>query len=252
MSWMTLLLVAVFLPLFPLSMLFNNLFGRLDNAWLRILLLIGWPSIGLMLLAVLGATPPPWFVYWSIATAGFYAFRALALRDLRLWLSHLATSAWALLWLPAVFSPDGASLLPQLAVFSVPLLLLAWLSGRLETTFGGAYAGSLSGLATNVPHLAGLLVLVVLAVIGTPLFPGFFTLLGMLNELLPGMPLSALGLLLVWMLWAWAGMRILQGLIVGRPAEQSVADIGLAHTGVIGFALAMFVVGGIWLSGSLV
>lgn len=252
MSSMSFLLVGVFLPLFPFSMLFNILFGRLDSAWMRIALLVAWPSTGVTLLSALGESPPQWLVYWSVATAAFYAFRALALRDFTLWLGHLATSTWALLWLPAVFIREGAWLLPQAAAFSVPLLILAWLGGRLEKAFGGAYAGSPGGLAASVPRLAGLLVLVVLAAIGTPLFPGFFALLGMVGELLPGMPLSALGILLVWMLWAWSGMRILQGLIVGQPVEDSRADIGLVHTGVLGVALAMFAVGGIWFSGSLV
>ncbi len=252
MSSLSLLPVALFLPLFPFSMLFNSLFARVDNTVLRMALMIGWPAAGIALLSVFGNTPPDWIVYWSLATALLYGFRALALRDLALWLGHLATSIWALMWLPAVYADAGTSLFMTLAAFSAPLVLLSWLTGHLEKTFGAAYAGPLCGLATSLPRLSVLLVLLVLAVIGTPLFPGFFALLGMVNTLLSTMPAAALGVLVVWMLWAWAGMRMLQGLIVGQPDRAMQIDIGLAHTGVLGVAVASFVVSGIWLSGSLV
>ena len=41
------LLAGLFLPLFPLSMVFNALFNRLQHVALRGILLIGWPHIGL-------------------------------------------------------------------------------------------------------------------------------------------------------------------------------------------------------------
>jgi len=252
MSSMSLLPVALFLPLFPFSMLFNSLFARVDNTGLRVALMIGWPSAGLVLLAALGDTPPTWIAYWSVATALLYGFRALALRDLALWLGHLATSIWALLWLPAVFGDTGAAGVMTLAVFGLPLALLLWLTGHLDRHYGAAYAGALSGLATSLPRLSGLLVLLVLAVIGTPLFPGFFALLGFVNALLPTMPVSALGVLVLWLLWAWAGMRMLQGLIVGEPDGALRADLGLAHTGMIGATVAVFAMSGFWLAGSLV
>ncbi len=252
MSSMSLLPVALFLPLFPFSMLFNRLFARVENTGLRIGLMIGWPSIGLGLLAALGETPPEWIAYWSVATALLYAFRALALRDLALWLGHLATSVWALLWLPAVFADTGAVGVMTLAVFGLPLVLLLWLTGQLERHFGAAYAGAPGGLATSLPRLSALLVLLMLAVIGTPLFPGFFALLGIVNGLLPAMPVGALGVLVLWMLWAWAGMRMLQGLIVGEPEGATRADLGLAHAGMIGATVALFAMSGFWLAGRLV
>ncbi len=251
MSWMILLPAAVFLPLFPLSMLFNNLFARVGSTWLRSVLLIAWPGAGLALLVTTGSEPPPWFVYWGVASALIYAFRALALRDLALWLGYIATSAWALLWLPAALGETRATLLLHLTAFSTPLVILVWLTGRLEQAFGAAYAGMPGGLAMRVPRLSGLLVLVVLAVTGTPLFPSFFALLSMVKELLQTMPVSACGVLLVWLLWAWAGMRMLQGLIVGQAVEDGRADIGPMHTRLLGGAVALLAVFGVWLSGNL-
>lgn len=252
MSSVSVLLVAVFLPLFPLSMLFNGLFARVGNVGLRIALVIGWPAAGIALLTFLGNTPPQWVAYWSVATSLLYGFRTLALRDLALWLGHLATSIWALMWLPAALGNTGTPLALTLFAFSVPLALLIWLTGHLERIFGAAYAGLLGGLATGLPRLSVLSVLLVLAVVGTPLFPGFFALLGMVNALLPAMPAIALGVLVVWMLWAWSGMRILQGLIVGRPAKATHVDIGLAHAGILGVTAVLFAMSGVWVSGSLI
>lgn len=252
MSGLSFLLVALFLPLFPFSMVFNSLFARVESIGLRMLLLVAWPAAGIGLLSALDRAPPDWLVHWSLATALLYGFRLLALRDLPLWLGHFATSSWALLWLPAVFGYPATWWLMMLAAFSLPLALLAWLSGHLERVFGAAYAGSLDGLGTSLPRLAGLLVLLVLAAIGTPLFPGFFVLLDMLNGLLPGMPLTALGLLALWLLWAWAGMRILQGLIVGQADGRTHADIGPVQAGVLGATVAIFALSGLWFSESLV
>lgn len=252
MSTMSLLLVGIFLPLFPLSMLFNRVLARVGNTGLRMALLLGWPAVGVALLWAFAERPPDWVVYWGLLTALLYGFRALALRDLALWLGYIATSAWSLIWMSAAFAESAPALLITLAAFSLPLALLAWLTGVIERSIGAAYAGVSGGLATALPRLAGLLVMAILAAIGTPLFPGFFAMIGIVNGALSASPLAAVGVLVVWMLWAWAGMRMLQGLVVGRPDGSTHRDIGGAHTGVLGVTLAAFAITGIWLSGGLV
>ena len=121
MSTSNMLLVAIFLPLFPFSMLFNRLFARAEKTGLRIVLLIGWPAVGIALLSNAGETPPGWVVHWSLLTALLYGFRALALRDLTLWLSHVATSAWALMWMMAAFV-FGTSRYHRLMLISFPVI----------------------------------------------------------------------------------------------------------------------------------
>ena len=61
--------------------------------------------------------------------------------------------------------------------FSAPLVLLALLSAGLEKRFGAAYTDLYGGLAQSIPRFSGVLVVVILAAIATPLFPGFFILL---------------------------------------------------------------------------
>lgn len=247
------LIAAVFLPLFPFSLVFNQLFARAADPRLRLGLLLLWPQFGVLILILLGERPPSWALWWALCTAVLYALRAVALRDLRLWIAFMATSSWALLWVAAGVAspaPGGGVLAAQALGLSLPLALLAWLADRLETQFGAAYAGLAGGLASSMPRLAGLLSLAVLAAIGTPLVPGFFTLLSTTAAALPVIPLGAVGILIVWLLWAWGGARILRGFVVG-PTREDVEDLSPTVTRWLGLAFAVLVFAGIGISGGL-
>ncbi len=239
------ILAAIFLPLFPASMLFNWLFFRIGNVWLRSGLLLVWPQLGLWLLAAVTEEPPVGLIYWGVLTAGLYAFRACALRDFRLWTAHMATSSWALLWLAAAVNEGGYEVNLQAAAFSAPFVLLAWFIFRIESSFGAAYAGAVGGLALTVPRLAGVLVMTVLAAVATPLFPGFFVLLQTITQALMVVPGAAVMVLGVWLLWAWAGTRILQGLVFGPASSEPGADLAGVTTGLLGSVLLVLVIAGI-------
>ncbi len=245
------LLVGLFLPLFPLSMVFNALFGRVRSATLRGLLLLAWPQAGLALVYGTNIEIPSWIVPWALFTSLLYAFRALALREVGLWTGFLATSAWAILWIPA---HDGAEsmLMHVFALgFSAPLVLLSLLAAELERRFGAAYTGLYGGLAQTLPRFSGVLVLVVLAAIATPLFPGFFTMLSTIVAKTPGMPATAVGLVGVWLMWSWAGARLLQGLVIGPAGTDNMPDLSLASTWLYVAALSALIVGGVYLMGDL-
>ena len=252
MSLLGYLLVAVFLPLFPLSMVFNQLLARLGEPWRRVGLLLLWPQLGVFLLIALGETAPPWILWWAAATAVLYALRALVLRDLKLWIAFMATSSWTLLWpAAAVAAPalDGSALILHALGFSLPLALLSWLASRLEAEFGAAHAGVCGGLGLTMPRLAGLLTLGALAAVAAPLVPGFFTLLLTTLGVLPRMPGVALIILLVWLLWAWGGARMLGGFIPGTGGRVLAADLDAAGSRRLGLGLAALVLAGVSLSG---
>lgn len=248
MSDWSYLIAALFLPLFPLSMVFNAVFARVRQPMLRGALLLVWPQIGLFWLYDASAQPPTWLAIWALGTAGLYAFRALALREVGLWIAFMATSAWALLWIPALSGMDASSVQYDALGFSLPLVLLAFLAAGLEHRFGAAYTDLYGGLAQTVPRFSAVLVCVVLAVIATPLFPGFFTLL---TTVVAVQPSTAFGLTLVWLLWSWAGARLLQGLIVGPAHEVSSPDMSLALTWVYSTVLVGLIIGGVYLTGDL-
>jgi hypothetical protein len=99
------------------------------------------------------------------------------------------------------------------------------------------------------------LVLGVLAAVGTPPVPGFFTLLATTIHALPVSPGVALVTVTVWLLWTWSGIRILQGLVVGPACADSGPDLGsdlrVTAARLLGLAFAVLVLAGIGISGEL-
>lgn len=251
MSYFMLLLIGLFLPLFPLSMLFNLLYARLRNPVMRGLVLLIWPQIGLAIIFTFNLSVPAWLPAWALLTSLLYALRALALRELGLWISFVGTSAWALLWI--VLGSDTSNFQLQLVSFgiSAPLLLMAFLVAGLERRFGAAYLGLYGGLGQSLPRFTAVLVVVVLAIIASPLFPTFFAMLAMIIKTIPATPFVALGVGIVWLLWSWAGARLLQGLITG-PQQLVVADLGQANMWMYIAVLAGLVITGVYWLGAMV
>src|SRR3569623_1822453 len=244
MSSMMWLLSAFFLPLFPLSMGFNAVFARLRHPLLRTAMLLIWPQIGVVALSLVTTPIPEWVLALAVTTSILYGVRALALRELGLWTSFLATSSWTLLWIPAYDGADAATLHLYAAGFSVPLGLLALLTGGVERRFGAAYTGLYGGLAQVLPRFSGVLVFVVLAVIATPVFPTFFAMLSTLETAV------AAGVAVSWLVWSWAGARLLQGMSVGPGRDCEVRDLSRAATWGYASVLVLLVVAGLsWMGG---
>jgi len=245
-------LAALFLPLFPFSMAFNQGFARLRHPWLRAALLLAWPQLGVLLVAAAEGPIPGWLAGWALLTAALYAYRALALREVGLWVGFVATSAWALLWVGSAV-PNLLHL--QALGFSLPLALMALLTGFMESRFGTAHSGIGgrlgAGLATAAPRLAALFVVAVLAAVATPMFPNFFTLLATLIGQAGPAPLAALALVLVWLLWTWSGARLLQGIVVGPSPNTDVQDMSMTLTWVYSLGFVVLAVAGIALGGLL-
>ncbi|MDX1697938.1 MAG: hypothetical protein R3308_06590 [Thiohalobacterales bacterium] len=243
------LVVGLFLPLFPLSMVFNLLFARVSQPLARAVLLLTWPLAGLALLDRPGTDVPEPVLIWALATAALYAVRLLALRDLGTWTGFLATSVWALLWIPA---GEGAAL-KDIAVdalgLSAPLALLVLITVLLNRRLGGSYAGIRDGIATSLPRLSVALIICLLAAVATPPFPGFFTLL---SALMLASPVNMVGMLGVWLLWSWAAAQMVQGFVVGTPAQDNDAqDIGPGLGWGLAMAFTALLLGGVLLTGGL-
>lgn len=245
-----LLLAGLFLPLFPLSMVFNALFDRLQHVALRCALLIAWPHIGLAIIHSTDTGVPTWIITWALATSLLYALRMLALRGVGQWNSFLATSMWAMLWLTTT---DMDQSMHHTYTFGItaPLVLLALLSAGLEKRFGAAYTGLYGGLAQSIPRFSGVLVVVILAAVATPLFPGFFIMLKLIMDTSLAMPSATFALLVIWLLWSWAGVRLLQGLIVGPASQGEADDLNLMSCWSYVIVLIALMLSGIYLSGGL-
>lgn len=221
------LATLVFLPVFPFSSLFVYLIGHVPSTFLRAITFLGWPLIGLMLLSHVQHVPD-WIQIWALATALLYAFRMLTTRELHLWNAYLGVSLFALLWLSKVETLiHWQNIITISLALAIPLALSNLLSTILKNRFGATYYGLYGGLQLNQPRLAGILTLVTLASIATPIFPGFFVLLGIIfNSQLP----FAVGILFIWVLWSWAAILLIQGFMLGRkqctpiPADMNPTE----------------------------
>lgn len=250
MSDIYFLLAGLFLPLFPLSMVFNALFNRLRQVVPRCILLIAWPHIGLAIIHTTDTNIPTWVIVWALVTSLLYALRMLALRDVGQWNSFLATSMWAMLWLTATDMNQSMQHIYALGI-TAPLVLLALLSAGLEKRFGAAYTDLYGGLALSMPRFSGVLVVVILAAIATPLFPSFFIMLKLILDTSVVMPIATFALLAVWLLWSWAGVRLLQGLIVGPASQGEADDFNLISCWSYVIVLIALMLSGVYLSGLL-
>lgn len=243
-----LLIACLLLPLFPFSMPFNALLAWLKRPGLRFAVVLGVPQLGVLALGYVPQPLPGWLTAWTLASAAFYAIRLLSVRDLGMWAGFLATSALALVWHVAA---DGAAPLElHLVAFglSLPPALLMLLAGTLTRRFGAAYAGLHGGLARCLPRWSWLLVLVVLAAIATPVFPGFFILLGLVFDARWS---SAAVVLFIWLIWSWAGTRLLQGFVFDACREVEIRDLRPAAVAAYSGVLVLFILAGLIVMGGV-
>jgi NADH:ubiquinone oxidoreductase subunit 4 (subunit M) len=245
LSW---IVAALFLPLFPLGMVFNALFQRVRIVWLRVALLLAWPLPGVWILQTAAPVIPDWVIYWALFSAVLYGFRAVVVKEFGVWIGFLATSTWALNWIALEFGVKFDELMLHALAFSLPLSLLTILVAELESRYESAYAGIISGLAQAQPRLSGLFVIAMLAVIGSPLFPAFFSMLDTITHTVIVLPALAVGVATVWLLWSWSGIRLLQDLLVGTATSESHKDVSYGLTMTYGSSLVVMIIGGLYLS----
>lgn len=99
--------------------------------------------------------------------------------------------------------------------------------------------------------MSALLVLTILAAVASPLFPGFFALVAGVSRSLPELPFVGLAIVLVWLLWAWSGMRMTRALTVGPATEKAAPDLGFFAAALPALALLALAVSGVTTSGYL-
>jgi hypothetical protein len=229
-------LAGFFLPLYPLSIVANLLLKRqaplegsdplsLPAVKAGIILLMPLIGVGLVELAssrsgdearALTAA----FAVWGGLTSLLYAFRLLSVRDGKIWLSQIYSSSLALVWVG--IANDVPPLLPALGM-ALSLLPLLFLLAELTRRFGIARVGLYPGLGTRMPVFAPLFVAAVLVAVAVPFSPAFFAIADLAfggigaNELITLMPVS-----LSWLLWTWAGVNLLTGIVFGMPRHDLV------------------------------
>jgi hypothetical protein len=239
-TFLLFLLAGLFLPLYPLS-IGANLFLRRGaeadgTAWWTSLsfkaaaiLLMPLIGVGLIHLALSRDSADhsgmmAVFALWGGLTSVLYAFRLLTARDGHIWIGQLYTSTLALIW--GGIAHDVAPLLPALGL-AISLLPLLFLMRVLTRRFGIARVGLYPGLGMRMPVFSSLFVAAVLVAVAVPFSPAFFAIADLAfggaggNELLTLIPVS-----LAWLLWTWAGVNLLTGIVFGVPREDlAYADL---------------------------
>jgi hypothetical protein len=254
------LLAGLFLPLYPLSIGANLLLkfqlggerpGLLSNPLFKAVAILLMPLIGVALIQLglaLADDPAPVlltgsFAAWGGLTSILYAFRLLSVRDGKIWIAQLYTSAFALIWVGVAHQVPP--LLPALG-FALSLLPLSLLLEQLTRRFGIARIGLYPGLGLRMPVFSSLFVAALLMAIAVPFSPGFFAIADLAfggighNELMTLVPVS-----LSWLFWTWAGINLLSGIVFGTPREDlGYTDLSGPHA--LRYAagmLALFVFG---------
>ncbi|MEY6433884.1 hypothetical protein ABC977_15880 [Thioalkalicoccus limnaeus] len=254
MSLLLLLAAGVFLPLYPLSILPNLLLqGQVNDtgdpgpAWRRgpgfkAAVLLCFPVLGVSLvgLATAGMPPEPLilnlFGIWGGLTSVIYAFRLLSAKDGEIWISHLYSSALALTWIGIAIGLNP--LLPALGL-SVSLLPLVILLDQLTRRFGIARCGLYPGLCSSMPLFAYLFIAAALAAIAVPFSPSFFAIAALaFGGVAANAALYLVPIGLSWILWTWAGVNLLQGIVWGVPRDDlTYQDLALGRALGIGGGL---------------
>jgi hypothetical protein len=234
MTFLLFLLAGLFLPLYPLSIGANLLLKRqigvddadlLSRPLVKVAAIVMMPLIGIALIS-LGLTLAAGdattliavFASWGGLTSLLYAFRLLSVRDGKIWIAQLYSSALALIWVGV--ADQVPPLLPALGL-ALSLLPLSLLLVRLTRQFGIARVGLYPGLALRMPLFSLLFAPAVLVAVAVPFSPAFFALADLafggvgINELLTLVPVS-----LSWLLWTWAGINLLTGIVFGTPRED--------------------------------
>jgi hypothetical protein len=62
------------------------------------------------------------------------------------------------------------------------------------------------------------------------------------------MPSISLAIVLVWLLWSWSGIRLLQELVVGDPVVIQYDDISQSVTMLFFVSFILLVAGGLYMS----
>ncbi len=253
MEWILLILSAILLPVFPLSWLFNRLVDTAPGCWGRALAILVLPQLGILLIYTVPTVPLPTSLEQIILllvlfTALFYAFRAVSVREVTIWTRLMASSGLTLDWILVAAGTNVHGVQIFALAWSLPAALLLVWAGLLRQRMGGAYLGLQGGLATVLPRLSSLMTLTALALVATPIFPGFFALLQVFHLL----AVSWLWpLLILLLLWGWSVGRFLQDLLFGSYQGESMEDVsyGLAAGGfavLFLFALSTLIWSGIW------
>ena len=216
---------AVTFPLFPFHGAFvatlNNLPGSLP-AFLVVLL----PSLGFSGVSVLIPYLPDWLMHGlfvlTLLSAMYGALKALVQFRMGHLLAYAYLAQMGIVWW---FMAVNGSVTPQVIMYFSSLALVTsglYLAGHyLHTRFGHLDMDKLSGIAHSMPRFATILVVLITAAMGLPLFAVFSAFFEMILHLSTDFLWSIPVILTIWFMMSWLYPRLMHRVLFGRPLVPS-------------------------------
>jgi NADH-quinone oxidoreductase subunit M len=214
---------ATVLPLFP----FHGLFvGAVAHLPASVAAFAGFalPFLGFIGLGSVGSALPAWMragLFVSILLGAFYGVMKLTARHrVDEQVAYLGVILLAVPWWHLSVAGNAAPAALYVTAIALALLGLRLAAGFLQARFGHLDIDKMRGLARPMPRFATLLTLLMMAVMGLPLF-GVFS--GFMALLLGPSSFGAAGLagvVVLWFLASWLMTSLLQRLLFGPPRME--------------------------------
>lgn len=222
------LIISLFIPIFPLSLFTVAVIKRIGIIALIILPLIGILLIGMMEI-------PSVVKLLASLTFVIHSLRMLALRNMM----SLPAEAYSA-FVPMVWLLDKKDLILGIFVAMIPVLLFA-LSRLLKGRFGTSDVNFLSGIIVASPRLALIIVFILMFSTFTPPFSTFLALYMSMENLL-----LSTALLLGWLIGGVALFVKVSGILLGSKKEDvDYKDLSAVEMVSFGGFLAVMLLSGL-------
>ena len=212
---------AVAFPLFPFHGAIIATLGNLPGS-LPAFLVVLLPSLGFSGMSGLIPNLPDWLMYsiFALALLGalYGALKALVQFRMGYLLAYAYLAQMGIIWW---YVAVNGSTTPQVVMFFSGLALVTsglYLAGHhLHTRFGHLDMDKMGGVAHSMPRFATILVVLVTAAMGLPLFVVFSAFFEMMLHVSTEFPWSTLVILAIWLMVSWHYALLIHRVLFGRP-----------------------------------
>lgn len=224
--WIGLFLAVTLLPLFPFHLPFLSFIGSAEGM-LSGFSMVVWISLGLAELHELQNLLPAkaLFVFQVLAlvSALYASLKCLAESRFRQFIANAAVAQIALIWVAQQVFLDFSSWGIQFGI-AVAFVMSGLLGvyAFLQQRYGPHELGKFPGLASSMPRLGILMILLISFAMLLPIFPIFSGLMAMPTGEQSGEPLPIILLTFsaVWLLGSWYFSLLLHQTAFGKPQSE--------------------------------
>jgi len=217
---------AVAFPLFPFHGGFVATLSHLPGS-LSAFLVVLLPSLGFSGMSVLIPNLPEWLTHGILVVALLSALYGALKALVQFRMGHLLAYAYlaqiGIVWW--YVAANGATT-PQVVMYFSALALVTsglYLAGHhLHARFGHSDMDKLGGVAHSMPRFATILVVLITAAMGLPLFGVFSAFFEMMIHVSTAFLWSTLVVLAIWLMVSWHYPLLIHRVLFGRPLVSAL------------------------------